>query len=561
MKCRKKKFLLIRGRKMLDKSEYQSIFSALDKRVNSELFKNIILDKCDDGSANFSSNDSVYFDDKAKERLHFFNNLSALVYSAKYNTVLLSNNIERDIDEKTEKETHIALGATNFIFFYEYGAKPNNVLKAIAEMMNYLDIKNLDELRSILESENVNSDTIKKSISELKGLAPDEASPIIEATIEQMCQSFLEATDSEVKGLLEKIQESIDPKFIVMTLYRQDLIGEEEYDRLRYILDTRDEADIDNLEIFLEPKAMLALNLVDNSFKLVKDGAVGYKITEILELPMDIKKIEFSYLDLVEITKDENAHSKALIDILLNTEKSPYEILRKAYTYVPHKNQTLESDVGVNSAGASNSKAAGGTTKEEKKSTKNINNEIGLTARQRDIFDDALTYIRFKGDTFYFTYDKYQENLKQYLEQQQKSVDKLSNGRLGREMRRKMREITNNLNKNPQMAYDKRLYESAYQQKQRRQNAYVNKAFQKLTKQQMSMMWETMGIKEENTIKKLRDDFFKKTIDVLLKFKNMGFVTNSTKAIDNKTSQSQIIDVSQQNTKNASQENSYTKPK
>ena len=111
------------------------------------------------------------------------------------------------------------------------------------------------------------------------------------------------------------------------------------------------------------------------------------------------------------------------------------------------------------------------------------------------------------------------------------------------------------------MAYDKRLYESAYQQKQRRQNAYVNKAFQKLTKQQMSMMWETMGIKEENTIKKLRDDFFKKTIDVLLKFKNMGFVTNSTKAIDNKTSQSQIIDVSQQNTKNASQENSYTKPK
>ena len=33
---------------MLEQEEYQAVFSALDKHVNLETFKNIILDKCGD---------------------------------------------------------------------------------------------------------------------------------------------------------------------------------------------------------------------------------------------------------------------------------------------------------------------------------------------------------------------------------------------------------------------------------------------------------------------------------------------------------------------------------
>ena len=68
---------------MLEQEEYQAVFSALDKHVNLETFKNIILDKCgdDDYSVKFGSNDNIEFSDQAKEKLRFLNNTSALIYS------------------------------------------------------------------------------------------------------------------------------------------------------------------------------------------------------------------------------------------------------------------------------------------------------------------------------------------------------------------------------------------------------------------------------------------------------------------------------------------------
>lgn len=554
---------------MLEQEEYQAVFSALDKHVNLETFKNIILDKCgdDDYSVKFGSNDNIEFSDQAKEKLRFLNNTSALIYSKKYDAVLLSNNIERDVDRKTEKETHIALGATNFIFFYEYGARQDGSNKAIVEMMNYLDIKNLDELKRLLADEDVNSDIINKVEYELKNTAPNEKNAISDEAIEQMCQSFLTTEDEEFKNLIEKIQPSIEPKFIFMCLRENDMIDDDEYNRLLYILDTTTDSEVNDLPIYLEYRAMLALKTMDNNFVLKQDDEVGYKLAGCLQTTNDGQVKEFGYLDLLnslEFKKDEHLFKKAFVEILMNTDKSPYEILREAYTYTPAHFQQLSNDnsasSGTKTAGKTNN--SGQTSKEPKDRQANQNSVVGLTSRERELFDDTLTYIRFKGNPFYFAFERYKENQQHIQAENQRILNSLPNTKVTRDIRKKMREIASVVNKAPQKAFDTRLYESAYQQKQRQHSAYINKTFEKISKQQIDMMWQTMGEKEYNLIEKMRNKYSKKVVDFLSTMGKIFVEVNFDRKNNGLTSnQTNTINTSLGSSNNINQENSYTKLK
>lgn len=125
-----------------------------------------------------------------------------------------------------------------------------------------------------------------------------------------------------------------------------------------------------------------------------------------------------------------------------------------------------------------------------------------------------------------------------------------------------MREIASFVNKAPQKAFDTRLYESAYQQKQRQHSAYINKTFEKISKQQIDMMWQTMGEKEYNLIEKMRSKYSKKVVDFLSTMGKIFVEVNFDRKNNDLTSnQTNTINTSLGSSNNINQENSYTKLK
>lgn len=460
---------------MISNDEKKQIFTALDKKMGDDdsIFMQIILDKCGD-KVYINDDNSISFDDEIKEKLRFKNNTSSISYSESYGTCILYDcKLDTDEKEPLDKQ-NLGLGGCNFIFFTSYNANPNNFSKVINEIMEYYGINSADELTKILKDSNISQETITKLFDELKLNFSESDLPSTDM-INQMCDEFLSADDSEIKTLFEKLQTCIDPKFIVANLYENELINENEYYRLRTILRNNEAFAIDKLEIYLEPHAMLSLGAIDNTFKLVNDDKKGFVLKEMFEIVDDTKSVEFSYLDLLDKFPQKNIYKTKLAEYLANTQNSPYEIRLKTNTKGSSSNTVRQ---------------------EQETADDEISQDTRLNERDIELFENALTYVRFKADPHYFSYMQKLRESKEFYKQIP------INDTTKSYIRAKMAQI----NKYSSSMFDERryAYESAMQKQKRQEQPFQALKYSNKARQDYIYSQKFLGKTRQNA-KKLLD--------------------------------------------------------